>query len=180
MLLQNGWFNHNKLQIIWLTFHKLFLIIRTRVNMDEVVKRLGMKDLDIQEWLILTPKDKIPNPSLSFSHVRLNGQTEATSTNACLPLFKLSNRLSLPPEFRPIDTQDLSRNCSRSVRTKRSHRFQSTCPPSFNARAMAQQGPDRPRSSPRPVSPLWLEFTAVSVTLYPGSTHQTMSSSRLA
>ena len=33
-----------------------------RVNMGVVVKRLGQKDDDVQEWLVLTPKDKIPKP----------------------------------------------------------------------------------------------------------------------
>ncbi len=36
------------------------------MNMDEVVKRLGMKDLDVQEWLVLTPRDKIPKPAVEF------------------------------------------------------------------------------------------------------------------
>ena len=128
-------------------------------------------------WL---PRIRSPNPSSSSSHVRQNDRMEATSTNVCLPPFKLSNRLFSPPEFRLIDTPDLSRNCSRSVRTKRSRRFQSTCPPSFSARPMARPDPARPRSSPRPVSQLWLEFTVASVTLFLGWTHQTMSSSRPA
>jgi metastasis-associated protein MTA len=34
--------------------------------MDVVVKRLGMKDLSEQEWLVLTPKDKIPKPEIEF------------------------------------------------------------------------------------------------------------------
>ena len=33
-----------------------------RVNMGVVVKLLGQKDDDVQEWLVLTPKDKIPKP----------------------------------------------------------------------------------------------------------------------
>jgi hypothetical protein len=39
---------------------------KTRVTMDVVVKRLGMKDLSEQEWLVLTPKDKIPKPEIEF------------------------------------------------------------------------------------------------------------------
>lgn len=40
--------------------------VRTRVTMGVVVKRLGQKDDDEQEWLILTPKEKIPKPEKEF------------------------------------------------------------------------------------------------------------------
>ena len=35
---------------------------KSRVNMEVVIKRLGQTNIDTQEWLILTPKDKIPKP----------------------------------------------------------------------------------------------------------------------
>ena len=31
--------------------------------MEKVVKQLGLKDTSEQEWLILTPKDKLPKPA---------------------------------------------------------------------------------------------------------------------
>ena len=39
------------------TFHP-----RTRVKMDVVVKRLGQKDDSVHEWLVLTPRDQLPQP----------------------------------------------------------------------------------------------------------------------
>lgn len=39
---------------------------RTRVTMAVVVKRLGQENDDIQEWLVLTPKDKLPQPEKEF------------------------------------------------------------------------------------------------------------------
>lgn len=33
-----------------------------RPDMDSVVKRLGQEDLAAQEWLVLTPRDKLPQP----------------------------------------------------------------------------------------------------------------------
>ena len=36
---------------------------KSRVKMDAVVQKLGLKDLSVQEWLILTPKDQIPKPA---------------------------------------------------------------------------------------------------------------------
>jgi len=37
--------------------------VRTRVTMAVVVKRLGQTNDDEQEWLILTPKEKLPKPA---------------------------------------------------------------------------------------------------------------------
>ncbi len=34
--------------------------------MEVVVKKLGQTDLDEQEWLILTPKDKLPKPEKEY------------------------------------------------------------------------------------------------------------------
>jgi metastasis-associated protein MTA len=39
---------------------------KTRVNMEVVVKRLGQGDDGIQEWLILTPKNQLPQPEKEF------------------------------------------------------------------------------------------------------------------
>lgn len=39
---------------------------RKRCNMNVVVKRLGMKDLAKQDWLVLTPKHKMPKPTVEF------------------------------------------------------------------------------------------------------------------
>ena len=35
---------------------------KTRVKMSVVVKRLGQDNDEKQEWLVLTPKNKIPQP----------------------------------------------------------------------------------------------------------------------
>ncbi len=40
--------------------------VKTRVRMDAVVQKLGLKDLSAQDWLILTPKDKIPKPAVEM------------------------------------------------------------------------------------------------------------------
>ena len=37
-----------------------------RQEMSEVVKKLGQTEIDEQEWLILTPKDKLPKPEKEF------------------------------------------------------------------------------------------------------------------
>jgi metastasis-associated protein MTA len=34
--------------------------------MDAVVKRRGLEDLSTQEWLVLTPKDKLPKPDVEM------------------------------------------------------------------------------------------------------------------
>ncbi len=36
---------------------------KERTEMGKVVKQLGLKDTSEQEWLILTPKDKLPKPA---------------------------------------------------------------------------------------------------------------------
>ena len=36
-----------------------------RSNTTEIVKKLGQMDLDEQEWLVLTPKDKLPQPKVT-------------------------------------------------------------------------------------------------------------------
>ena len=40
--------------------------VRKRPDMDVVVKKLGQEDLDAQEWLVLTPRDKLPQPPKEF------------------------------------------------------------------------------------------------------------------
>ena len=40
-----------------------------RSNTTEIVKKLGQLELDEQEWLVLTPKDKLPQPKV-FSFPR--------------------------------------------------------------------------------------------------------------
>lgn len=40
--------------------------VRSRVTMAVVVKRLGQTNDDEQEWLILTPKEKVPKPAKEF------------------------------------------------------------------------------------------------------------------
>ena len=37
-----------------------------RSNTTEIVKKLGQLELDEQEWLVLTPKDKLPQPKVFF------------------------------------------------------------------------------------------------------------------
>ena len=37
-----------------------------RVTMEVVVKKLGQKDVAVQKWLILTPKEDIPQPEKEF------------------------------------------------------------------------------------------------------------------
>ena len=39
---------------------------KKRIKMDSVVQKLGLKDLSEQEWLVLTPKDKIPRPAVEM------------------------------------------------------------------------------------------------------------------
>ena len=39
---------------------------KTRVKMSVVVKRLGQDNDEKQEWLVLTPKHKIPQPEKVF------------------------------------------------------------------------------------------------------------------
>ena len=76
------------------TFHP-----RTRVKMDVVVKRLGQKDDSVHEWLVLTPRDQLPQPEKEawprpekrpdgsyiydrsvYSYKSLNHATTATAT----------------------------------------------------------------------------------------------------
>ena len=39
---------------------------KTRVDMNAVVKKLGMNDFAKQDWLVLTARDKIPKPVIEF------------------------------------------------------------------------------------------------------------------
>ena len=39
---------------------------KSRSDVDTIVKKLGIEDFSVQDWLVLTPKDKIPKPEKEF------------------------------------------------------------------------------------------------------------------
>lgn len=39
---------------------------KSRSDVDTLVKKLGIEDFSVQDWLVLTPKDKIPKPEKEF------------------------------------------------------------------------------------------------------------------